>query len=96
MQGVGQHGKQNLLIREFNNAENPSQALVWVRIKSFVSSETDNTHSVQPRRFSKVVWPSALSQFSINILIDTPLIFLFNENQKSQIKKQFFPFPRFS
>ena len=34
MQGVGQHGKQNLLIREFSNAEDPSQAYVWVRIKS--------------------------------------------------------------
>lgn len=76
MQGVGQHGKQNLLIREFNNAENPSQALVWVRIKSFVSSETDNSRSVQPQCFTKVVWPWSLSQFSINILTDTPSIFL--------------------
>lgn len=75
MQGVGQHGKQNLLIREFNNAENPSQALVWVRIKSFVSSETDNSSSVQPQCFTKVVWPWSLSQFSINILTDTPSIF---------------------
>ena len=49
MQGVGQHGKQNLLIREFSNAEDPSQAFAWVRIKSDLRHPADQKYS--PKRY---------------------------------------------